>query len=539
MYKILRITLALFFLNFQVSQSFAGNSTANATAGAGDYVYAVKTDGSGHFGGIFSLCDGTALASCVTVTGGSLSATISAALPAGTNVIGHAIIDTGSTTAVTQATAASLNATVVGTGTFAVQATLQASSATAIGTVNPTTAANWGIGATGSAVPANAIFSGGTDGTNLRGFLVDSTGRANIIGTGPASTAMQSGATGNGNGSTLTVTGYATALVNVSCSVACSGGTTINFEGTDSTGTFFSVAGYPIGGGSSSTTATTTGQFLVPVTSLTTLRARISAYSAGTITVTGTAFYGTFPAVSTSAGGTSSNFGSSFPSAGTAIGLTSGTNMIAWSATTNFGSSPAAIAVPAVNAAVTSVPSGAVASGAYASGSLAAGAGTDGWNVTEGAKADAVCGSATGTCSITALIKYLNSQVVAAVPAGANVIGKVGVDQTTFGTTNGVVSAANTYNTIAASQTAQAMTGGGGGASGDYLSHCVVTPGTTSPGVVTILDNAGAVVSFAGGASSVSNLVSFAIPIGAKSTSGAWKITTGINVTVVCVGKFT
>lgn len=52
-------------------------------------------------------------------------------------------------------------------------------------------------------------------------------------------------------------------------------------------------------------------------------------------------------------GGTSSNFGSAFPAAGTAIGLTSGTNMVAWSATTNYGTAPAAIAVPAVNAFVT------------------------------------------------------------------------------------------------------------------------------------------------------------------------------------------
>lgn len=43
------------------------------------------------------------------------------ALPAGTAVIGHVIADSGSTTAVTQATAANLNATVVGTGTFVVQ----------------------------------------------------------------------------------------------------------------------------------------------------------------------------------------------------------------------------------------------------------------------------------------------------------------------------------------------------------------------------------------------------------------------------------
>ena len=46
---------------------------------------------------------------------------------------------------VSQATAASLNATVVGTGTFAVQATLQASATTAIGKVDPNTIATWGL----------------------------------------------------------------------------------------------------------------------------------------------------------------------------------------------------------------------------------------------------------------------------------------------------------------------------------------------------------------------------------------------------------
>jgi hypothetical protein len=52
-------------------------------------------------------------------------------------------------------------------------------------------------------------------------------------------------------------------------------------------------------------------------------------------------------------GGTSSTFGSAFPSVGTAIGLTNGTNMVAWSATSNYGTAPSAIAVPAVNAFVT------------------------------------------------------------------------------------------------------------------------------------------------------------------------------------------
>ena len=96
-----------------------------------------------------------------------------------------------------------------------------------------------------------------------------------------------------------------------------------------------------------------------------------------------------------------------------------------------------------------------------------------------------------------------------------------------------------TYNTIAASQTAQALTGGGGGAAGDYLSHCVVVPTSTTPGVVTIADNATAVVGFPGGASSISNLVPFTIPVGSVSVNGAWKITSGANLSVTCVGKFT
>lgn len=73
----------------------------------------------------------------VTLTGSNTIAAVTAitnALPAGTNVIGHAIIDTGSTTAATQATAANLNATVVGTGTFVTQSTLAAETTKVIGT---------------------------------------------------------------------------------------------------------------------------------------------------------------------------------------------------------------------------------------------------------------------------------------------------------------------------------------------------------------------------------------------------------------------
>lgn len=100
-----------------------------------------------------------------------------------------------------------------------------------------------------------------------------------------------------------------------------------------------------------------------------------------------------------------------------------------------------------------------------------------------------------------------------------------------------VTSDGSDYETVAASQTAQVL--GPTGATGDYLSGLLVTPATTSPGNVIILDNATSITVFAGGASSVGSLVPFFIPIGAKSVSGAWKVTTGASVSVIGVGSFT
>jgi hypothetical protein len=92
------------------------------------------------------------------------------------------------------------------------------------------------------------------------------------------------------------------------------------------------------------------------------------------------------------------------------------------------------------------------------------------------------------------------------------------------------------YETVAASQTAQVL--GGTGATGDFISHILVVPATTSPGNVILLDNATSITVFAGGASSVTNLVPFVIPLNLYSVSGALKITTGANVSVVAVGSF-
>tara|TARA_R110000772_G_scaffold25515_10_gene66506 strand:+ start:258 stop:968 length:711 start_codon:yes stop_codon:yes gene_type:complete len=93
------------------------------------------------------------------------------------------------------------------------------------------------------------------------------------------------------------------------------------------------------------------------------------------------------------------------------------------------------------------------------------------------------------------------------------------------------------YETVAASQTAQVL--GATGATGDFISHLLVIPATTSPGAVTLLDNVTSITVFAGGASSVTNLVPFVIPLSMVSVSGTWNVTTGANVSVIGVGNFT
>lgn len=94
------------------------------------------------------------------------------------------------------------------------------------------------------------------------------------------------------------------------------------------------------------------------------------------------------------------------------------------------------------------------------------------------------------------------------------------------------------YETVAADQTAQAL--GETGAAGDYLEGLVVVPASTSPGAVQIKDGANDPITvFAGGASSLSNLVPFTVPLGLRSNAGAWQVTTGANVSVIAAGDFT
>jgi len=96
---------------------------------------------------------------------------------------------------------------------------------------------------------------------------------------------------------------------------------------------------------------------------------------------------------------------------------------------------------------------------------------------------------------------------------------------------------AGEYETIAAGQTDQVL--GTTGAIGDYIQGILVVPASISPGAIVLTDNETPITVFAGGSGSLSNLSSFLIPLCIKSVSGAWKITTGSNVSCIALGKFT
>ena len=91
------------------------------------------------------------------------------------------------------------------------------------------------------------------------------------------------------------------------------------------------------------------------------------------------------------------------------------------------------------------------------------------------------------------------------------------------------------YETVAAGQTAQVM--GATGAVGDYLSHVNFHPAAVGAGTCQVLD--GAIVVWSYTAGTLSDLRPIVAPINAISVSGAWKVTTGANMTATGFGDFT
>lgn len=158
---------------------------------------------------------------------------------------------------------------------------------------------NAAAGATGSAVPASADYSGINIGGTLRGQTgVNPTGSQfaadiNIASAGgvaiPADVngTLQSAAVANGNGTTLTVGGLSSVMFTANLSGA-SGGTTLNFEATEDGSNWTPLQVQQVGTNTIATTTTTAGitWWMASIGSAQTIRTRISSYSAGTITVT-------------------------------------------------------------------------------------------------------------------------------------------------------------------------------------------------------------------------------------------------------------
>lgn len=181
----------------------------------------------------------------------------------------------------------------------------------ASGTVVPVTDA--GVGATGDAAVAVGAAGSLTAKTRLMTSQLDAI-QSSVAGTltvnvaqvggvtplaAVATATLQSGATANGNGTPLATDGYGVATFTVNCSVSCSGGTTINLEGTEDGTNYVALSR------AQRVDADVTGSQIVNqasgaitvweanVTGLQAVRARISGYSAGTITVTARAVVAT------------------------------------------------------------------------------------------------------------------------------------------------------------------------------------------------------------------------------------------------------
>lgn len=90
------------------------------------------------------------------------------------------------------------------------------------------------------------------------------------------------------------------------------------------------------------------------------------------------------------------------------------------------------------------------------------------------------------------------------------------------------------YEEVAASQTAQVL--GLEGSAGDFIQRLVIRPATTSPGLVTLIDGSTSIPIMVAGTTTIAPIV---VELEMYSVSGAWKITTGANVSVIAIGQFT
>lgn len=90
------------------------------------------------------------------------------------------------------------------------------------------------------------------------------------------------------------------------------------------------------------------------------------------------------------------------------------------------------------------------------------------------------------------------------------------------------------YETVAASQSDQSL--GPAGAAGDILQRLIITVATAATGTVDIKDGGGSAIPVSAANTPIGV---YHVEVGARSRSGAWKVTTGAGASVVAVGAFT
>lgn len=99
----------------------------------------------------------------------------------------------------------------------------------------------------------------------------------------PADTTMQNAAVAVGNGTVLNTTGYGTATIQITGAFVG----TVTFEGTQNGVDYDFLAATKLGAAAIASTATGPGIYRLAVANLTNVRARISAYTSGSITAVG------------------------------------------------------------------------------------------------------------------------------------------------------------------------------------------------------------------------------------------------------------
>jgi len=90
------------------------------------------------------------------------------------------------------------------------------------------------------------------------------------------------------------------------------------------------------------------------------------------------------------------------------------------------------------------------------------------------------------------------------------------------------------YETVAVSQSDQVI--GGVGAIGDLLERVVVSVATAATATCSIKDGSGSAITLTAANTPIGV---YTVELGIRSSSGAWKVTTGAGATAIAVGKFT